>query len=166
MNEAARLLRRAAGAPARRTPYWLIFERRRGRLEVLTTRLADDRKVLPVFSFEEEAVLYARLGTRIGWRARSTSAGELLSILYGPCREVELVALDPWPDSESDVASGLISLGRKRFVDHLLLRSSPARPFPSIAPSTGPALDAGSRPKRALGFREKRPHGVTLSGRG
>jgi hypothetical protein len=48
--------------------------------------------------------------------------GELVSLLYGPCREVELVALDPMSDVETDVMNRLVSLERGRFVD-VLLRS-------------------------------------------
>ncbi len=104
----------------RRSPYWLLAKRRCGRLEVLITCLADGRRVLPVFSFEEEAALYLCLGARDGWQVRRTGTGELVSLLYGPCREVELVALDPMSDVDTDVMNRLVSLGRKKFVDVLL----------------------------------------------
>jgi hypothetical protein len=84
--------------------------------------LADGRTVLPVFSFEEEAALFLCLGAQGGWQVRRTGPGELASLLYGPCREVELVALDPMSDVETDVMSNLVSLKRRRFVD-VLLRS-------------------------------------------
>ena len=106
----------------RRSPYWLLAKRRCGRLEVLITSLADGRRVMPVFSFEEEAALFLCLGAKGSWQVRRTGAGELVSLLYGPCREVELVALDPISDLEPDVMNSLVSLERGRFVD-VLLRS-------------------------------------------
>jgi hypothetical protein len=122
----------SVGTYVRRNPYWLIAKRKRGRLEVLTTRLADDRRMLPVFSFEEEGALYLRHGIRGSWQLRPTSAGELVSLLYGTCRKVELVALDPISAVESEVMNGLVSLDRERFVDVLLCkavsRCSPGAP--------------------------------------
>jgi hypothetical protein len=114
-------------ATVRRNPYWLIAKRRRGRLEVLTTSLADGRGVLPVFSFEEEAALFLRLGVRGSWRVRRTEAGELVSLLYGLCQRVELVALDPISARGTDVMNRLVSLERGRFVDVLLRRKIPVR---------------------------------------
>jgi hypothetical protein len=123
MDEAPQHLGPSVGAPVRRTPYWLIAERRHGRLEVLTTRLADGRRVLPVFSFEEEAALYLHRGIRGSWRLWQTETGELVSLLYGLCRKVELVALDPMSDVETDVMNGLVSLKRGRFMNVLLCRA-------------------------------------------
>jgi hypothetical protein len=114
-------------ATVRRNPYWLIAKRRCGRLEVLTTSLADGREVLPVFSFEEEAALFLRRGVRGSWRVRLTEAGELVSLLYGLCHRVELVALDPISDSETEVMNRLVSLERGRFVDVLLRSKIPVR---------------------------------------
>jgi hypothetical protein len=94
-------------------------------LEVLTTSLADGRRVLPVFSFEEEADLYLRRGTRGSWRVRRTEAGELLSLLYCLCNKVELVALDPISDGETDVMDRLVSLERERFIDVFLRSRAP-----------------------------------------
>ena len=116
------LVGRSANLAVRRRPYWLLVKRRRGRLEVLIASLADGRRVLPVFSFEEEADLYLRLSTRGSWRIRRTEAGELLSLLYCLCNKVELVALDPISDAKTDMMDRLVSLERERFVD-VLLRS-------------------------------------------
>jgi hypothetical protein len=92
-------------------------------VEVLSTNFADGRTVLPLFTFEEEAALYLRLGTRGSCWLRPTGPGELVSLLYGPCREVDLVALDPMSDVVlPDVMNKLVSLERGRFVD-VLLRS-------------------------------------------
>jgi hypothetical protein len=112
-------------AAVRPSPYWLLAKRRRDRLEVLTTSLADGRRVLPVFSFEEEADLYLWLGIRGSWRVRQTEVGELLSLLYCLCNKVDLVALDPISDGETDVMDRLVSLERERFMDVFLRSRAP-----------------------------------------
>ena len=144
MNEAVQLPGRPAEGSARRTSFWVILQRRRGGPAILTTTLSDGRRVLPVFSFEEEALRYARLGARVGSRARRTSAGELLSILYAPCRGIELVALDPWSNQDPEELNDLVRLGRDRFVDLLVRGVCPARPHPSISPvpNMTPGADA------------------------
>lgn len=139
MNEAAQVLQVPANAPARRTTFWLVL--RRGGTEILTRELSDGRRVLPVFSFEEEAILYARTGA--GSRTRPTSVGELLSILYGPCRGVELVALDPWPNTEAEALTGLVSLGRNRFLNLLMKKDSSARSLLSVSPVLSAAYGTG-----------------------
>ena len=120
MTQALQLAGRSVGTAMRRSPYWLLAKRRCGRLEVLITSLADGRRVMPVFSFEEEAALFLCLGVEGSWQVRQTGAGELVSLLYGPYREVELVALDPMSEAEPDVMNRLVSLKRGRFVDVLL----------------------------------------------
>ncbi len=119
-------------AAVRRSPYWLLAKRRCGRLDVLTTSLADGRRVLPIFSFEEEATHFLCLGVQGSWQVRRTGPGELVSLLYGPCRQVELVALDPMSDVDTDVINGLVSLERKRFVDILLRREASLRLSPYV----------------------------------
>lgn len=119
-------------AAVRRNPYWLLAKRRSGRLEVLTTSLVDGRRVLPVFSFEEEAALYLCLGVQGSWHVRRTGPGELVSLLYGLCRQVELVALDPMSEVETEVMNRLVSVERGRFVDILLRREASVRQFPYV----------------------------------
>ena len=98
-------------------PLWLIAKQRCNGLEVFT--IGTD--VLPVFSFEEEAQMFLGLGHAIdGWQVRETTYGELISVLYGPCRRVEYVALDPVPDLVA-----LVSLSRKRFISVLLSEFTP-----------------------------------------
>ena len=72
---------------------------------------------MPVFSGEGEAEMFAWLGGAFedGWQVRATSAGELVSILYGPCAGVGRVALDPSPEMSSETIR-LVSLSRERFV--------------------------------------------------
>ncbi len=140
MSQAPWLVDRSVNAGVRRDSFWLLAKRRRGRLEVLTTSLADGRRVLPVFSFEEEADLFLRSGIRGSWRVRQTEGGELLSLLYCLCNKVELVALDPMSDIEIDVMDRLVSLERERFMDFLLRREASVRLSPD-ATQTTPVLD-------------------------
>ncbi len=111
--------------PAGRQPgstYWLIAKDRSGRVEVLTIECGGEQ-ALPVFSFEEEAELFLGLGgVGHGWWVRESGAGEIVSVLYGPCAGVRSVALDPLPEMVSDEAVALVSLSRKRFVEHLVGR--------------------------------------------
>ncbi len=127
MSQAPQLVERSVNAAVRSNPYWLLAKRRRGRLEVLTTYLTDGRKVLPVFSFEEEADLYLRRGIPGSWQVRRAEAGELLSLLYCLCNKVELVALDPASEAETEVMDRLVSLERERFVDVFLRREASVR---------------------------------------
>ena len=60
-----------------------------------------------------------------GWQARESTAGELISVLYGPCASMERVALDPLPKMLVERTLGLVSLSRKRFVDLVLSREQP-----------------------------------------
>ncbi len=113
----------------RGSSYWLISKRRRGRVDIWTMGVADGRNVLPVFSFEEEAALFLSLGVQGSWQVRRVGAGELVSLLYGPCRGVELVALDPVSDVEAALVNRCVSLTRKRFVDVLLCKGTSVRPF-------------------------------------
>jgi hypothetical protein len=103
------------------TTRWIIARAGEGRLEPLYVR-ARLSKVLPVFSFEEEAEMFLHLGgySDGGWRARESSAGELVSVLCGPCADVEGVALDPLPEMLMDGTIGLVEVGRRRFVGQLL----------------------------------------------
>jgi hypothetical protein len=47
-----------ARPPTLTTVYWLIEKREAGRTEMLTIGLDEDREMLPVFSYEEEARLF------------------------------------------------------------------------------------------------------------
>ena len=102
---------------------WMVARAGEGRLEPLCVR-AGPSKVLPVFSFEEEARMFLLLGgyEKSGWRARESCAGELVSVLLGPCLDVEGVALDPLPKMLEDGTIELVEVGRRRFVGQLLQR--------------------------------------------
>ncbi len=51
------------------------------------------------------------------WQARESGAGELVSMLYGPCADVKEVALDPLPEMVAERTVGLVSLLRERFIE-------------------------------------------------
>jgi len=92
-------------------------------MEVLTTNLARGGEALPVFSFEDEANMFLRLGAfGDDWRARETAGGELVSVLCGPCAGVDRVVLDPIPLPGSLVEGlyGFLSTGREAFMRSLL----------------------------------------------
>jgi hypothetical protein len=61
------------------------------------------RKGAASLRFEEEAELFFRLGGYDAqWRVRESCAGELVSMLYGPCKSVKSVALDSLPGMFED----------------------------------------------------------------
>ena len=102
--------------------YWLIEKDQSDRVEMLTVECGGER-ALPVFSFEEEAELFLELGgVGHGWWVRESGAGEIVSVLYGPCASVRSVVLDPLPEMVAEEAVGLVSLSRKRFVEQLVGR--------------------------------------------
>ena len=104
-----------------RRPLWLVVRHSNSCLEVLTTKIGTSGEALTVFSFEEEAELFLQYGASgTGWRARETTAGELISVLYGPCVDVGKVALDPPPEIAGKTMINLVSVGRKDFVQSLL----------------------------------------------
>ncbi len=112
--------------PARRCTYWLITRYEGHRMGVFTVDLDGAGEALPVFGFEHEAAMFLRLGTlETGWRARETSAGELLSFLYGPCGDIERVALDPLPRIFDEAVIRLGCVNRKDFVRIMSGRGSP-----------------------------------------
>ena len=102
---------------------WMIARDGNGRLEPLCVQ-AGAARVLPVFSFEEETEMFLRLGGYDGgdWLARESSVGELVSVLCGPCKDVEGVALDPLPEMLKDGTIGLVGVGRRRFLGRLMAR--------------------------------------------
>src|SRR5215210_7059912 len=106
-----------AKSRAPRRPLWLIANHENGRMNVFILGSDDDEKTLPVFSFEEEAEIFLRLGeTGTGWRSRETTAGELISLLYGPCAGVKRVALDPLPVVDGEMVFDLVGWGRRDFL--------------------------------------------------
>jgi hypothetical protein len=105
---------------AARRSFWLIATQTHGVMEMLTID-ADGETVLLVFSFQEEGEFFLRLeATGAGWWPREITARELVSLLLGPCVRVDKVALDPFPDLGEREIVGLVSVGRRAFVRHLM----------------------------------------------
>ena len=78
---------RRPSSRARRATYWLITRDASRHLDVFTVDYGGDETLVPVFSSKEEAQLFAeKQFMKGGWHARPTSIGELVSVLYGPCR--------------------------------------------------------------------------------
>jgi hypothetical protein len=107
--------RRTAEHTRRQPPgsvyYWLMPEKQDKRIEVLTLHTHGTQETLPVFSSEEEAEIFLGFGgVTGGWRARESNAGELVSVLYGPCAGVRKVALDLSPEMANEGTGGLVSL--------------------------------------------------------
>ncbi len=102
---------------------WLIADRTNGKMEVLTLDGGGGDRVLPVFSFRDEAEMYVRLqlGTP-GWEPREFSPGELVSVLYGPLSDVARVALDPLPEACDKTVLDLLCVRRGAFVVSLFGR--------------------------------------------
>jgi len=115
------------GVRRRGRPWWLIVSHEGGFLEVLALTLADGERVVPVFSFGEEAELFLGLGAAEGaepgdrWLVRETAPGELASLLLGPLSGAGRVALDPLPGRLGGEAFlGLVSTDREDFLARIL----------------------------------------------
>ena len=88
--------------------------------EVLTLGNRVEGKILPVFSFEEEALLFLRLcGLGGGWRAIKSGAAHLTWVLYDACPDARRVALDPIPEIGPHGPHDLVSLSREEFAGML-----------------------------------------------
>jgi hypothetical protein len=124
-NQPRRTAEHTPRQPSDPVSYWLIAEKRNNGLEVLTIRTGGEQETLPVFSSEEEAELFLGFGDVTGgWRARESGAGELVSVLCGPCAGVEEVALDPSPEMVVEGTVGLVSLLRESFIGQIMARRS------------------------------------------
>lgn len=101
--------------------FWLIVQGEPARMQALTTDLDSGVAALPVFSFEDEARIFLDLGALgEGWRVRETMAGELTSVLFGPCAGVGRVVLDPLPSPFAKALMGLVSMRREAFMETYL----------------------------------------------
>lgn len=114
--------------------FWLIAKVEAGRMSVLTTDLASGETTLPVFSFEDEARMFLELGASgDGWRVRETTAGELTSVLCGPCATVDRVVLDPipLPGPLTEGLNWLLSIKREDFMGSLFNTRRSRSPEPA-----------------------------------
>jgi hypothetical protein len=105
--------------------FWLVVMHEKRQMEVLMVACSGEQalpvQALPVFSGEREAEMFVWLEGAFehDWRVRETSAGELVSILYGPCAGVGRVALDPSPEMAAETLC-LVSVSRERFVNWIV----------------------------------------------
>jgi hypothetical protein len=100
--------------------FWLVVRHENRQLKVLIVSCSGEQ-ALPVFSGEGEAEMFVWFGGSFEeyWQVRDTSAGELVSILYGPCAGVGRVALDPLPGMVTETIR-LVSVSRERFVNWIV----------------------------------------------
>ncbi len=127
-------------------PLWVIARQDNDRMYVLTIYHDKSGEALPIFSFEEEAEMFLQLETPgTCWRARATTPGEMVSLLYGPCADVESVALDPLPVVvDGEIIADLTGRGKDRFIWNLLDRHrGRKKPVPKILESTDPSTLLG-----------------------
>ena len=123
----------AAERPPRRVPartYWLIAKSENGQIGMLTLHRGVEQ-MLPVFSHEEEAEIFLGLGGVADgdWQVTESSAGELVSVLYGPCADVNKVALDPLPEMLFESTMRLVSLSQERFIAYITAGRLPLGPY-------------------------------------
>ncbi len=124
-------------------PHWLIVKYERSQITILTTNFIGGEDALPLFRFEEEARMFLEhRASGSHWRIRETSAGELISLLCGPCAFVEQVALDPLLQLDIEVLAHLVSMRREDFVEFLMSKQElcfsnkerkPSRRTPTLA---------------------------------
>jgi hypothetical protein len=96
--------------------FWLVARDKDHPVEIFTMDCGGAES-LPVFSHEEEAGKFLDLGgAGDGWRTRESSAGEIVSLLFGLCSRVSSVALDPSPLMTPEMLD-LIKVDQGRFVD-------------------------------------------------
>jgi hypothetical protein len=120
--------RRRNGRPPG-SAFWLIFADEHQMMHPATVDLPGGGEALAVFSSEEEAEMFLWLGMEgDGWRTRKTSAGEVISLLYGPCSETGSVALDPFPEMLADGLTGPVALDRLRFLERVARRGLTREP--------------------------------------
>jgi hypothetical protein len=104
--------------------FYVVFASEHQLTSHLTLELEWGKEALAIFSHKEEAEMFLRSCETAGecWHIRETSAGEVVSLLYGPCCGAKSVALDPLPQMLADRLLGLVALERSRFVEWVTVR--------------------------------------------
>ena len=135
---------------AARRARWLIASLTDGKTDVLTLDGGGDR-VLPVFSFRDEADMYVhlQLGTP-GWGPRVFSADEIVSMLHRSLSDVTRVALDPLPEVCDETVLDLLCVGRETFVRSL---TGVKRGEAPAEAALGRPAEASLRKSRSAGSR-------------
>ncbi len=91
-------------------------------------------RALPVFSLEElgrRFLEHRGLGSE--WYVRKSYNGEMISLLLGPCADVESVLPNPLPDPLAAQDALLNSVDRKSFIGFLMTPGKPS-PISSFLP--------------------------------
>jgi hypothetical protein len=143
--------------PNNSSPRWLLADLAEGNLDVFTIDDGGER-VLPIFSYRDEAEMYVRLqlGGPLktqGWEPRASSPGEIVSVLYGPLSDVTKVALDPLPEVCGASILDLLCVRREAFVLSLVGEGTSAA---SSGASGHPAQAPARRPRSAAPFTAAR----------
>jgi hypothetical protein len=104
---------------------WVITSNQDYRTELLTIDAGVEGRFLAVFSFEEEAEAFLGLSVdrdeeKKEWQSEQAEVGELVSMLVGPCAEVERVALDPLPLPLGRAMLPLVGVHRDTFLGCLV----------------------------------------------
>ncbi len=128
--------------------HWLITKYDHSKMNALTINLGGGCEALAVFGFEEEAEMFLhfrRAALEEGWRVRQTSAGELVSVLYGPCSTTKKVVLDPLPGVVGgEELIGILSMRRNDFLRILLGEEPSGLHFvPSLTSGSSVSLEHG-----------------------
>lgn len=119
----------------RRPRYWALAREGSSHSDVLTIDPDGDGEALAVFCYQEEAELFLGIeGMGADCSVRVTTAGELVSLLYGPYANVERVVIDPLPRSIADRAGMVpLSINREDFTRVLVETvGTAAGPIPAL----------------------------------
>lgn len=120
------LKNRITRPPNLATIYWLIEKPGVVGAEMLTVRSDAGRETLTVFSFEEEARSYLRLGGfGKAWKVKKVVAGDILRALYASRGGAGWVALDPIPEIGHEALIDILSLSRQGFMDRHVGKAEP-----------------------------------------
>jgi hypothetical protein len=114
----------------RTNTFWLIVRYDAGQPMFFELETGSGANSLPIFSFEEEAQLFLRLGGLEGfWRAGETDAATLAKTRF----DAQYVVLDPFPEIGIDTLDEAVILQWEMFLD---LFSVPRQPA-GLPPHTG-----------------------------
>jgi hypothetical protein len=95
--------------------FWVVLEGGTWTLP-FTVSCPQGREAIALFSGEEEARMFCHFSKQgAKGSIRETTAGEVLSLLYGPWSVAGHVALDPFPEVLGSTLLGLLMLSRERF---------------------------------------------------
>jgi len=107
--------------------FWVVLEGSTWTLP-FTVSCPQGREAIALFSGEEEAMMFCHFSKQgAKGSVRETTAGEVLSLLYGPWAVTRHVALDPFPEILGSRLSRPLTLSSERFA-----RSFAGAGFPEL----------------------------------